>query len=90
MNRKAIINAVKVIILNKAKPSRIWLYGSEASNESTQVSDIVDTHGNVLERSIMLSEIKTEVEKLSTLTKIDICNIASTEERFSTRVKTTK
>jgi len=93
MNRKAIINAVKVIILNTAKPSRIWLYGSEASNEATQVSDIdiayLDTHGDVLERSITLSEIKAEVEKLATLTKIDICNIASTEERFSTRVKTT-
>ena len=93
MNRKAIINAVKVIILNKAKPSRIWLYGSEASNEATQVSDIdiayLDTHGDGLERSITFSEIKAEVEKLSTLTKIDICNIASTEERFSTRVKTT-
>jgi predicted nucleotidyltransferase len=40
MNRKAVINAVKAIVLNKAKPSRIWLYGSEASGESSENSDI--------------------------------------------------
>lgn len=93
MNRKAIINAVKVIILNKAKPSRIWLYGSEANNEAIATSDIdiayLDTKGDAIERSILVSEIKEEVDKLATLTKIDICNIAATEERFSTRVKTT-
>lgn len=93
MNRKAIINAVKVIILNKAKPSRIWVYGSEANGDATQVSDIdiayLDTHGDAIERSTIASEIKEEVDKIETLVKIDICNIAQTEERFSTRVKTT-
>lgn len=78
MNRKSIINAVKVIILDKAKPSRIWLYGSEASGESQENSDIdidiayLDTNGNTLERSLLVSEIKDEIEKLPTLIKIDI------------------
>jgi len=93
VNRKSIINAVKVIILDKAKPSRIWLYGSEASGESQENSDIdiayLDTNGNTLERSLLVSEIKDEIEKLSTLIKVDISNLASSEERFITRVKTT-
>jgi len=59
MNRKAIINAAKVIILNKAKPSRIWLYGSEAAGEAKQNSDIdiayLDTNGDTLHRSVILS-----------------------------------
>jgi len=93
VNRKAIINAVKVIILEKAKPSRIWLYGSEASGESQENSDIdiayLDTNGDTIEQSIQVSEIKGEVEKLSTLIKIDISNLSSSEDRFITRVKTT-
>lgn len=93
MNRKSIINAVKVIIINKAKPSRIWLYGSEASGDSSDNSDIdiayLDTNGDALTRSCILSEIKDEAEKIPTLVKIDISNIASTEDRFSLRVKTT-
>jgi nucleotidyltransferase substrate binding protein (TIGR01987 family) len=93
MNRKAVINAVKVIIINKAKPSRIWLYGSEASGDSLENSDIdiayLDTSDDALTRSCILSEIKDEAEKINTLIKIDISNIAATEERFSMRVKTT-
>lgn len=93
MNRKAIVNAVKAIILSKAKPSRIWLYGSEASGEAKANSDIdiayLDTSGDVLERGSLLSEIKDEAEKINTLIKIDISNIASTDDRFTLRVKTT-
>lgn len=91
MNRKAIINAVKAIIINKAKPSRIWLYGSEASGDSDSNSDIayLDTNGDALERSLVVKQIKDEIEKLSTLVKIDISNLASSEERFTTRAKTT-
>jgi nucleotidyltransferase substrate binding protein (TIGR01987 family) len=93
MNRKAVINAVKAIILNQAKPSRIWLYGSEASGESVDNSDIdiayLDTNGDTLERSMTLSAIKNEAENISTLLQLDIANIAITEERFSLRVKTT-
>jgi len=93
MNRKAIINSIKAIILSKAKPSRIWLYGSEASGESRENSDIdiayLDTNGDYIERSQVVSEIKAEVEKIPILIKVDISNIAASEERFSTRVKTT-
>ena len=93
MNRKAIINAVKAIILRKAKPSRIWLYGSEASGESLENSDIdiayIDSHDDIKIRRIALVEIKEEADKINTLIKIDISNIATAEERFSLRVKTT-
>jgi nucleotidyltransferase substrate binding protein (TIGR01987 family) len=84
---------VKAIVLNKAKPSRIWLYGSEASGESSENSDIdiayLDTNGDSLKRNCILSAIKDEAENISTLIQIDIANIAITEERFSLRVKTT-
>ncbi len=93
MNRKSIINAVKVIILEKAKPSCIWLYGSEASGESQENSDIdiayIDTNGDSFEQSLLVSEIKDDIEKLSTLIKVDISNLALTQDRFTSRVKTT-
>lgn len=93
MHRKSIINAVRAIIINKAKPSRIWLYGSEASGEASETSDIdiayLDTSDDALTRSCLLSDIKDEAEKISTLVKIDISNIASAEDRFSMRIKTT-
>ena len=93
MNRKAIINAVKAIIIDKAKPSRVWLYGSEANGESQANSDIdiayLDTSGDAVERSCLLTQIKDEVSSLPTLIKVDISNLALCEDRFVTRVKTT-
>lgn len=93
MNRKAIVNAVKAIILEKAKPERIWLYGSEASGLAKETSDIdiayLDTEGKILERVQVLDAIRAEVGELPTLVKVDVSNIATAEERFSERVKTT-
>lgn len=93
MNRKSVINAAKAIILKKAKPERIWLYGSEASGESSETSDIdiayLGTQGDTLVRSRMLTEIKDEIESIDTLVKIDVSNIALCESRFIERVKTT-
>ncbi|MFT4781667.1 MAG: putative nucleotidyltransferase [Pseudohongiellaceae bacterium] len=86
MNRKTVINAVKAIVLNKAKPSCIWLYGSEASGEPSDNSDIdmtyLDTNGDSLKRNCILSAIKDEAENISTLIQIDIANIVVTEESF--------
>ena len=84
---------MKAIILKKSKPSRIWLYGSEANGESSDSSDIdiayLDTHDERRTQSNVLSQIRTEIDEIKTLVKIDVANIAIAEERFSLRVKTT-
>lgn len=40
MNRQQVINQTKAIILKHVKPSRVWLYGSEAMEVATPTSDI--------------------------------------------------
>lgn len=87
MTKREIIKKVTKIILAHAKPERIYLYGSHATGDATPVSDIDIAFDDKDFRNTYL--IKEEVEKLSTLLKIDIVNLARTEERFSKRVKAT-
>jgi len=104
MNRKAIVNQVQAIILEHAKPVRVWLYGSEAIGEATKVSDIdiayldqergqekdqESDQGDSFEIYSTLSDIKEAVEKLNTLVSIDVSLLNTCSERFVNRVKTT-
>lgn len=93
MNRKAIINQVKAIILQHAKPVRIWLYGSEATNEAGKVSDIdiayLDPREETLGAYTTLSDIKESVEQLNTLVSIDVSLLNGASDRFINRVTTT-
>jgi len=85
MNKINIINQVKEIILKYAKPNRIYLYGSQANGEAKIGSDIDIAYDDSDFKSNFL--IEEEVDKIDTLLKIDVKNIAKTEERFKNRVK---
>jgi len=85
MNKINIINQVKKIILNFAKPNRIYLYGSQVNGEAKIGSDIDIAYDDPDFKSNFL--IEEEIDKIDTLVKIDVKNIAKTEDRFKNRVK---
>lgn len=84
MDVERIIGEVRQIILRHAKPERIWLYGSRATGEAGPASDIDIAYNDKEFKEPR--RIEDEVEKLSTLLKIDVKNLAGTEERFRQRV----
>lgn len=87
MNKIAIINQVKEIILKYAKPNRIYIYGSLVNGEAKIGSDIDIAYDDVNFKSDYL--IEDEVANIDTLIKIDVKNIAKSEERFKNRVIST-
>ena len=87
MTKREIIFEVKKIILKYANPTRIYLYGSQANGENRKGSDIDIAFEDENFKDDYL--IKDEVEKLKTLIKIDVKNIAKKEDRFKNRVKAT-
>ena len=91
MTRQQLINNVKAIIIEEAKPARIWLYGSEASGESKESSDIdiaywLDKDKPCIE---IQAKINKRIETLETLVHIDCENLAFSTERFINRIKST-
>ncbi len=84
MDVERIIGEVRQIILRHTKPERIWLYGSRATGEAAPASDIDIAYDDREFKEPWL--IEEEVEKLPTLLKVDVKNIAQTEERFRQRV----
>jgi len=87
MKTSKIINEVKSIILQHAKPSRIYLYGSYVNGDATPTSDIDIAFDDKNCDDIYI--IKDKVEKIETLVKIDITNIAKTCNRFRNRIIST-
>lgn len=87
MSVHEIIKQVVAIILTYAKPERIWLYGSQATGEATETSDIDIAYED--KECKEQWRIEEEVEKLATLIKIDVKNITHSEDRFRNRVKST-
>jgi nucleotidyltransferase substrate binding protein (TIGR01987 family) len=87
MDAEQIIMAVRGIILRHARPERIWLHGSRATGEATDTSDIDIAFNDKEFKELWL--IEQELEKLPTLVKIDVTNIANAEERFRHRVAET-
>ena len=86
-SRFEIINQVKTIILKFAKPERIYLYGSVAEGENNETSDIDIAYDDPnFDKEYLIEE---EIDKIQTLLKIDIKNIAKADERFKNRVKST-
>ena len=84
---KEIINQIKEIILKYANPTRIYLYGSRANNEENERSDIDIAYDDKdFDRDYL---IQNDLNKIKTLLKIDVKNIAKTQERFRNRVKAT-
>lgn len=86
-SKNKLIKEVIKIILKYAKPERIYLYGSQANGEADSTSDIDIAYDDKNFKDNYL--IKEETDKLETLTKIDIQNIAKSDERFRNRVKST-
>lgn len=87
MERREIMQKAIQIILRHAKPERIYLYGSEANGEATQTSDIDIAYDAPGFKKDYL--IQDELQDLRTLTHIDVKNLAETEKRFQSRVKST-
>ncbi len=89
VNKTLIIKEIIKIILKYSNPERIYLYGSMANGEANLTSDIDIAYEDKDFKDDYLYLIKEEVENLKTLLKIDIKNIAFTENRFKNRVKST-
>ena len=87
MIKKQIINEVKKIILEYAKPTRIYLYGSMVTGELKNDSDIDIAYDDGDFKDNYL--IEEEVQKIQTLIKIDVKNFTLTGERFKNRVIST-
>ena len=87
MTKKSLINLAKSIILKYAKPSRVYLYGSQISGEARVGSDIDIAYDDDDFRDNYL--ILDEIENIDTLIKIDVKNIAKSDIRFKNRVKST-
>jgi nucleotidyltransferase substrate binding protein (TIGR01987 family) len=87
MTKNSIINRVKEIILKYAKPNRIYLYGSQANGEAKSTSDIDIAYDDENFKDDYL--IQKEIQSIDTLIKIDIKNIANSDERFKNRVIST-
>lgn len=86
-SKNNIINEIKTIILKYAKPTRIYLYGSQANGEANKSSDIDIAYDDENFKDHYL--IEDEIKNIPTLIKLDVKNIAKTEERFKNRVKST-
>jgi len=87
MHYKELLDEARRIILRYAKPERIYLYGSRANGEATETSDIDIAFED--KECHDLFRIEEELAKLPTLLKIDVKNLAFTDERFRNRVKDT-
>ena len=87
MQIKELIDATVKIILQHARPTRIYLYGSRATGEALETSDIDIAYEDKDFKDFDL--IEHDVLKLDTLLKIEVKNIAFTEERFRNRVLAT-
>jgi nucleotidyltransferase substrate binding protein (TIGR01987 family) len=87
MHYKELLDEIRAAILRHAKPGRIYLYGSRVNGEAVQTSDIDIAYDDKEFRQNHL--IEEEIQKLPTLIKIDVKNIAFTEDRFRNRVIST-
>jgi len=86
-SRATLIKEATKVILKYAKPERVYLYGSEASGENKTTSDIDIAFDDKNFTKMFL--IEEDIKAIKTLIKIDIVNIAKTEDRFKNRVKST-
>jgi nucleotidyltransferase substrate binding protein (TIGR01987 family) len=86
MTIQGLIQAIKNIILEHANPDRIYLYGSHASGEADEGSDIDIAFDDPDLGFEQLDAIEQAINELETLQKIDVKNLAHTSERFNTVV----
>ncbi|MDB4584162.1 HI0074 family nucleotidyltransferase substrate-binding subunit [Draconibacterium sp.] len=84
MKRREIIESIKKIILKHCQPTRIYIFGSSVETGNDAPEDIDIAYDCPGDKSNFL--IKEDVSQLATLLKIDVVNIAYTEERFKNRI----
>lgn len=89
MSTQGLIQVIKNIILEHANPDRIYLYGSQASGEAEEGSDIDIAFDDPDIGFEQLDAIEQAINELETLQKIDVKNLAHTSGRFQNRVKST-
>ena len=87
MSTRALLREIVSVILRHANPDRIYLYGSQATGEAREGSDIDIAYDDPECREH--GRIEAELDALPTLMKIDVKNIARTEARFRNRVRST-
>jgi len=87
VNVNNLVQSVKAIILLYAKPERIYVYGSFVDDQAGRCNDIDIAYDDCKFKDHFL--IVNDIEKINTLIKIDVHNIASAEKRFKERVKST-
>jgi nucleotidyltransferase substrate binding protein (TIGR01987 family) len=87
MNQGALLAEIVRIILRHLRPRRIYLHGSRATGEASDVSDIDIAYE--APSSEDHARIVAEIAKLPTLLKIDVRNLTDCEERFANRVRAT-
>ena len=84
-----IVDEVRAIILKHVQPMRIYLFGSRVTGDARPESD----YDFAFEASECSSEainfIRSELDQLPTLAKIDVANIAHADRRFANRVRDT-
>lgn len=84
MHYKELLDEIRKVILKHASPVRIYLYGSRATGDAGETSDIDIAYDDKECKGRHL--IEEEIRNLPALVKIDVKNIAFTEERFRNRV----
>lgn len=87
---KKLVDSVVAIILRHTQPDRIWLFGSRITGDADERSDYDFALDDATDFDGMkLDKIRSEIEILPTLHKIDISNIHKAEARFANRVRDT-
>ena len=84
-----IVSAVREIILKHAKPERIYLFGSRVTGDAKVESDYDFAIDAPDTDFLVLESIRNDLEQLHTLYRIDVANIATSDERFAQRVRDT-
>jgi nucleotidyltransferase substrate binding protein (TIGR01987 family) len=87
MTEGEILRQVVRIILTHAKPRRVYFYGSRAAGEEREGSDLDVAYDDPDCKEE--EAVAAEVQRLPTLLKIDVRNLARTEPRFRNRVEST-
>lgn len=84
-----IVAGVRDVILKHVSPQRIFLFGSRVTGEARPESDY-DFAFDAPDASYeALDAIREDIEKLPTLYRIDVANLARADSRFANRVRDT-
>jgi len=84
-----IVAKVRETILRHVSPRRIFLFGSRVAGEAKPESDYDFAFDAPEAPYKALNAIREDIEKLPTLFRIDIANLAKSDARFANRVRDT-